>query len=72
MTHPCCPDCRLRFAGAPAPEVTVCSQCARPLDRVPASRAVGYRLAEPAGVMPGLAAAVAAVVARPPIDAGRS
>lgn len=71
MTHPCCPDCRLRFAGSPAVEVTECSQCAGPLVRLPASDAFGYRLVQPAGFAPGLAAAVAAAIARPPADADR-
>lgn len=45
MTHACCTDCGLRFAGLPAPEVTECPSCTRPVVRLPAPRAIGYRLA---------------------------
>ena len=65
MTHACCTDCGLRFAGLPAPEVTDCPQCARPVARLPASRAVGFRLAGQAAPTLGLESAITAALARP-------
>ena len=68
MTHACCTDCGLRFAGLPAPEVTECPSCARPVVRLPPSGAVGYRLAGQAAPALGLETALTAALARPRRD----
>ena len=68
MTHACCTDCGLRFAGLPAPEVTNCPDCARPVAQLPASRVVGLRLAGRAAETRELETAITAALARPRRD----
>ena len=68
MTQACCIDCGLRFAGLPPPEVTICPGCTGPVAELPASRAMGYRLAGQAGPTLGLETALTAALARPRRD----
>ena len=68
MTHACCTDCGLRFAGLPAPEVTTCPDCGRPVAQLPSSLAVGLRLAGQVPPASGLETALTAALARPRRD----
>ena len=68
MTHACCVDCGLRFAGLPAPEVTYCPGCTGPVTQLPASRAIGLRLAGPTAPALGLEIALTAALDRPRSD----
>jgi hypothetical protein len=68
MTHACCTDCGLRFAGLPAPEVTICPDCRRAVAHLPASEAMGYRLAEHTAPTLGFPSALTAALFRPRRD----
>ena len=68
MTHACCTDCGLRFAGLPAPEVTTCPSCSRPVTHLPSSRAVGLRLAAMAAPALELDTALSAALVDPRRD----
>ena len=43
MTRSCCPSCRLRFSRATAAHLVACPFCARPLDQLAASQALGFK-----------------------------
>ena len=62
MTHPCCTECRVRFASDRVTTSTACPLCDGPLDELPAAEVLGYALA----AMPGaLAKAIAARLPHP-------
>jgi hypothetical protein len=72
MTHPCCPDCGLRFGRRPSPELSICPHCDRPIAHLPAASTMGYRLAEVPSDLHELETAIAGALARPVPPADRS
>jgi predicted amidophosphoribosyltransferase len=47
MTHPCCPDCRLRFTRAAGAYLVACPECFQPLQPSSLKDTVGFGVFRP-------------------------
>jgi hypothetical protein len=73
MTHVCCTNCRLRFTPAVAAHLVACPECGElPQPAASGQELLGFRLVKLGDVPTPLPQAIAAALALPDPDRGRS